>query len=145
MKSIYLSLFVLLFGALTACEDEPETPSLINTNANLTATINGAQQVPVNPSTATGSFTGTYTASSRQLAYTVTYTGITPSNAHIHTGTPGNNGSVAIPFASLASPITGTVTLTDEQAQNLLSNGMYVNIHSTNSPNGEIRGNITKR
>ena len=64
--------------------------------------------------------------------------------AHIHTGGPGATGSVAVPFANLASPITGTVTLTPEQADNLLNNRMYVNIHTSAFSNGEIRGDIKK-
>ena len=52
------------------------------------------------------------------------------------------SGPVAIPFAQLTSPITGTVTLTAEQADKLLTNSMYVNMHSSTFSNGEIRGDI---
>jgi len=84
------------------------------------------------------------TTARQQLTYTVTYQGITPTVAHIHTGAPGTSGSVAIPFANLTSPIMGTVTLTPEQADNLLNNRMYVNMHSSTYGNGEIRGDIHK-
>ena len=57
----------------------------------------------------------------------------------------GATGQVAIPFANLAAPITGTVTLTPEQADNLLNNRMYVNIHTAGTySGGEIRGDIKK-
>jgi len=75
----------------------------------------------------------------------VTFQGLTPTSAHIHTGAHGATGPVAIPFASLTSPITGTVTLSLDQANQLLNNGMYVNMHSSTYTNGEIRGDINKK
>ncbi len=144
MKKSYILLLASAFSLLTACSKK-ETVTPASTTTALAATINSAQQVPANSSTATGNFTGTYDSSNRQLSYTVTFQGIMPSNAHIHTGAPGTSGSVAIPFASLTSPIIGTATLTADQANSLLNNGMYVNMHSTAFPNGEIRGDIHKQ
>ena len=143
MKNSYAYLALATIGLLASCSKK-EAPNPAPTTTNLTATINGAQQVPANNSTATGTFTGTYVSTSKQLTYTVTYQGLTPTIAHIHTGAPGATGSVAIPFDNLASPITGTVTLTPEQADNLLNNRMYVNIHTSAFGNGEIRGDIKK-
>ena len=40
------------------------------------------------------------------------------------------------------SPISGTVTLTDDQAKMLQSAKMYVNVHTAANPGGEIRGQI---
>ena len=141
-KSYLLALvaFTLLIGACSKKEVAAPAP----TTTTLSATINGAQQVPANSSTATGTFAGSYNSGSMLLTYMVTYQGMTPSIAHIHIGAPGTSGPVAIPFANLASPITGTVTLTADQAENLLTNKLYVNMHSTAFPNGEIRGDIRK-
>jgi len=144
-KSYTLLLATALIGTFTACSKEEDAKPAANTTTNLVATINGAQQVPANNSTATGSFAGVYTSSDKKLTYTVTFQGISPTSAHIHAGAPGTNGAVAIPFASLTSPITGTVTLTDEQASQLLNNGMYVNMHTNAYSNGEIRGDIRKQ
>ena len=132
---------------LGSCSKNESTPTPMATNnvTDLTATINGAQQVPANGSAATGNFAGTYDSSNKQLTYTVTFQGLTPTSAHIHTGAPGTSGAVAIPFASLTSPITGTVTLTADQATQLLNNGMYVNMHSNTYANGEVRGDIKKK
>ena len=108
----------------------------------LTATLNGSQSVPANASSATGTFVGTYSPTSQQLTYTVTYQGIAPTNAHLHAGAPGAAGPVSISFASFVSPIQGTATLTAGQANDLLNNRMYVNLHTAAFPGGEIRGNI---
>jgi hypothetical protein len=144
-KSYILALVSALAFSTVACskEDDPKTTTTETTN--LTATINGAQQVPANNSAATGTFTGVYTPGNKQLSYTVVYQGLVPSVAHIHIGAPGVSGPVAIPFAQLTSPITGTVTLTADQAEKLLTNSMYVNMHSSAFPNGEIRGDIKKK
>ena len=144
MKISYAYLALATIGLLASCSKKEEAAPAPTTTTTLSATINGAQQVPANNSTATGTFTGTYASASKQLTYTVTYQGLTPTIAHIHTGGPGATGSVAVPFANLASPITGTVTLTPEQADNLLNNRMYVNIHTSALSNGEIRGDIKK-
>ena len=144
MQKNYAFALLASFGLLTACNDKKDVAPTSNTT-QLTATVNGAQQVPVTPSTATGTFTGTYTSADKKLVYTVTYQGITPSIAHIHTGAPGTSGSVAIPFSNLTSPITGTATLTPEQAENLLNGRMYVNLHSSAYSGGEIRGDIKKK
>jgi CHRD domain len=140
--------FLIMLSAATflgACsKDDSATPTTTAAVTNLTAVVNSAQQVPLNSSTstATGEFVGTYTSSNRQLAYTVTYRGFTPTEAHIHSGPPSAQGPVAIPFANLTSPITGTVTLSLDQANDLLNNRMYVNMHSAAYSNGEIRGDI---
>ena len=143
MKNSYAYFALATIGLLASCSKKEEAAPA-PTTTKFSATINGAQQVPANNSTATGTFTGTYVSTSKQLTYTVTYQGLTPTIAHIHTGAPGATGSVAIPFDNLASPITGTATLTPEQADNLLNNRMYVNIHTSAFGNGEIRGDIKK-
>ncbi len=143
MKKTYIFALLCTLGVFTACSKKEEaTPT---NDAHLTTDINGTQQRPnPNMSTATGRFEGDYVASSRQLTYTVTYTGLTPTSAHIHTGPPEGTGAISIPFASLVSPITGTFTLSATQADDLLSNRMYVNIHTAAYGGGEIRGNIHK-
>lgn len=143
MKKLYSLALVALTLSLGACSKKEEAAPAPTTTA-LSATINGAQQVPANSSAATGTFVGSYDSGNKLLTYKVTYQGVTPSIAHIHIGAPGMAGPVAIPFANLASPITGTVTLTADQADNLLSNKMYVNMHSSAYANGEIRGDIHK-
>jgi hypothetical protein len=40
------------------------------------------------------------------------------------------------------SPVTGSVTLTDDQAKELASSKLYVNVHTAANPGGEIRGQI---
>ena len=113
----------------------------------LKATLDGASEVPPNDSRGTGQATFTYDTATKQLTYTVTYDGLTgPATAgHIHgPAAPGANAGIVVPFAVPESPISGTATLTDDQAAALLAEQLYVNIHTAANKAGEIRGQIVK-
>lgn len=148
MKTKFLPLLLLLTGAtlsLPACNDDDDDDNATppSTMVDVRATLNGQQEVPANASTATGTMTGTFDRTTRVLTYTVTYQGITPSAGHIHQAAPGANGPVIVPFTGVAtSPITGTATLSEANAAQLLAGETYVNLHTTAFPGGEIRGNI---
>jgi hypothetical protein len=62
--------------------------------------------------------------------------------AHIHRAPPGVNGPIVIgaPSFPLGSPITFTTTLSDPLETDPLAGLLYVNIHSSAFPPGEIRG-----
>lgn len=110
------------------------------------ATINAAQQVPTNTSTATGAFTGTYDATTKKLTYNVTFAGMMPTAGHVHIGAPGKNGPPAVNFDLVAtSPITGNAVLTQATADSLFAGSTYVNLHTAAFAGGEIRGNITTK
>jgi hypothetical protein len=65
--------------------------------------------------------------------------------AHIHDGNVGVEGPVVVPLVQ-ATPGTWTVpantVLTDAQIARLQADGYYVNVHTTQNPNGEIRGQL---
>ena len=143
-KNTAIAALMFVAAGLTACSKKDDTKPT-TTTTTLTAVVDGAQQVPTVTTSATGTFTGTYTSVDNKLEYTVTYQGLTPNMAHIHLGAPGATGAVAIPFATLDSPIKGSIILTAEQADKLLNNGMYVNIHTAANRSGEIRGDIKKQ
>ena len=101
-------------------------------------------------SNARGVITGTLDKASNTFRYSVTYSGLMPMGAHFHTGAPGVNGPIIdeLPKNNTAhvgyvSPIEGAVSLTPANAATLLSNGVYVNLHTVAYPGGEIRANIT--
>jgi hypothetical protein len=53
----------------------------------------------------------------------------------------GTNGPIIIPL-QLGSPIDGVFFLSDSEEAALLAGGLYVNLHSTEFPSGELRGQI---
>jgi alcohol dehydrogenase (cytochrome c) len=63
--------------------------------------------------------------------------------AHLHLGAPGQPGGVAAPLqvtAAAEGQITGAIDLTPAQVTALRADGLYVQIHTTGNPNGELRG-----
>jgi hypothetical protein len=123
--------------------DDYTPPPVTTTTFN--ATLNGSSEVPANSSTATGTATASFNNSTKILTVSVTYSGLTATNGHIHKGAVGVSGDVIFPFSSFTSPISYTsMALTNEQEADLMSNLYYVNIHSAAFPAGEIRGQLIK-
>jgi hypothetical protein len=106
------------------------------------AALSGAQEVPPVATTATGSATFTLSADRTQLTYSVTHTVTGGTASHIHLAGAGENGAVIYPFTPFGSTMTGTLTITATDADNLEQGKMYVNVHSSTNPGGEIRGQI---
>jgi len=112
--------------------------------------LSGAQQVPPVDTPGKGTADLTYDPATRQLTWTVTYTGLSApaTMAHFHgPATAGKNGPVAVWLsakgASAESPIKGEATLTPEQAQQFSAGEWYINVHTQAHPGGEIRGQVT--
>ena len=108
------------------------------------ADIDGGQPVPPTLSPGTGLACFTLDAA-KFLNYQVTFGGLLAVEiaAHIHGPAPvGVNAGVIFPFA-LGTPKIGVFgPLTAGQEADLNAGRMYVNIHSTLFPGGEIRGQI---
>mmetsp|Transcript_13193 Transcript_13193/g.19891 ORF Transcript_13193/g.19891 Transcript_13193/m.19891 type:complete len:348 (+) Transcript_13193:27-1070(+) len=106
--------------------------------------LDGAQQVPPNNETDfTGDGTIFFSNFTDVMTYEIFHDVDEPTMGHIHIGEAGTNGGVVHEFASPQSPIIGNWT--GIQGQNevaLLGNGLYVNIHTEENPDGEIRGQI---
>ena len=134
-----------------------------------TADMNGATEVPSNPSTASGFIEVTVNADTLQVD--LTYTGLTggpPAAAHIHCcATAGTNVGVAVGFPGFPATTSGAYShlfnLLDPSiytgafltfgggtaagAEAALVKGFvdgkaYSNIHNATFPGGEIRGQL---
>jgi hypothetical protein len=121
------------------------TPALAE-QKTFSATLTAAEEVPPSQSTATGMVEATYDTDTKVLTYTVEYSGLSgdATGAHFHgPAAPGENADpvVAVPDP-LASPISGTATLDDAQAADLLAGKWYFNVHTAQYPDGEIRGQV---
>lgn len=121
---------------------------LLAETVKLAATLDGAQQNPPIKTKGKGAAQLTYDTGSKELTWTVEYSGMSgPAVAgHLHgPADKGKNAGVAVPFkGKLASPIKGSATLTDEQAKDLLAGKYYVNLHTAAHKDGEIRGQVEK-
>jgi hypothetical protein len=112
------------------------------------ATMNGKSEVPPTTSTGTGDVQATLNTDTKQLNYTMTYTGLTgpATAAHFHgPAESGQNAGVAVPIGNNPpSPSKGSVTLTDAQMQDLQAGKWYANVHTADNKGGEIRGQMEK-
>jgi hypothetical protein len=112
----------------------------------LGAKLSGANEVPANTSTGTGTLEATLDTQSNLLTWTVTYTGLTGAAkaGHFHgPAAAGANAGVALGFTgSVESPIKGSATLTPTQAADVLAGKWYVNLHTAANPGGEVRGQM---
>jgi glucose/arabinose dehydrogenase len=106
------------------------------------ATLNGAQETPPTNSTATGTATLLLSPDEKTARVSLNFSGLTSAQtaAHIH-----GAGAVGVPAPVLFPLPNGQVSdfeiaLSPTQATDLKNGLWYVNVHSTNFMNGEIRG-----
>ncbi|MBC8747359.1 hypothetical protein OKW43_001529 [Paraburkholderia sp. WC7.3g] len=130
-----------LAGTLTLAQAAP-----VSFNVPLT----GAQQVPPVQTPGSGSAKLTYDASTRVVTWNITFSGLTSPTtmAHFHGPAPaGKNADVKVWLSQkgkmeATSPITGQATLSPDDAKMFEAGDMYINVHTKNNPNGEIRGQV---
>lgn len=85
----------------------------------------------------------------QQLNWTITFKDLTSNAvaAHIHgPQTPGGNAGVIFDLApnGTKSPLVGSVVLNDGELEYLLTGRLYVNVHTTKYPAGELRGQVMR-
>ncbi|MES2760177.1 MAG: CHRD domain-containing protein [Pseudomonadota bacterium] len=141
----------LLLGAGCASKGETPakaTPTAMNptpmpgaATAAPVLTLTAAQEVPPNPSSATGKST-IWIGADMMVTGTVQVIGMTPTMAHIHEAVMGANGPVILPFAKTGentfAPAPGA-KLTAAQYASYQQGKLYVNVHSAAYPGGEVR------
>ena len=134
----------LYFNAHSAAFPGGEIRGQIGLNVKF-ASLNAAQEVPTNSSTATGTGTLVINPLTRVASGSITLTGMTATAAHIHLGASGVNGAVIVPLTS-TSPgvfsVPANTALTADQFKAYKQGNLYYNAHSTAFPGGEIRGQI---
>jgi hypothetical protein len=135
---------VLLATALSAVLVSAASAATVTYSARL----NGRSEVPKTDSKGTGKLDATFDTQTKAFNYTLTFDGLSgpATAAHIHgPATRKESVGVVAPLGDKnpTSPISGTVTLTDDQAKALASSKLYVNVHTAANASGEIRGQIT--
>jgi len=138
----YTMLLVTVIG-IVSCSKSSTMP--VDNTIKFQVTLNGANETPANASAASGTASFTYNPDTYILSGTVTFSGITPTGAHIHKGAVGVAGGVIFPLTVTASPLVFTSSPLDAtQRADLMANLYYVNLHSTAFTGGEIRGQLIK-
>jgi hypothetical protein len=124
--------------------------------AKKTATLNfsGANEVPANSSTGTGSGQVSFDPAAKTITYNVSWKlglpAATTTDMHFHGAEDGSDTKSSPVVVELEGFSTGnsgnfsgiTRVLTDAEVNQLLAGKWYMNIHSTTVPGGELRANI---
>jgi len=107
-----------------------------------TATLNGSQETPPNNSTATGRATLLLSPDEKTARVSLTFAGLSSgqTDAHIHGPAAAGVSAPAIFPLPLGQISDFPIMLTVPQVQDLKNGLLYVNVHSSNFPTGEIRG-----
>jgi len=124
----------LLNGAIYEIKSKPSTIFYAN--------LNGAQEVPPTNSTATGAATLVLSPDETTATLSLNFSGLSSAQTDAHIHGPAQVGVTAgVLFPLPAGQINDfRINLTPAQAQDLKNGLWYINVHSTNFPNGEIRG-----
>ncbi len=143
------------FGITTDVQTGPNGNLFIVSNSNgavyeisgkqptlFTANLTGSQETPANNSTGAGSATLLLSPDETTARVSLNFSGLTSAQTDTHIHGPGAAGVIApilfpLPNGNVSDFL---ITLTPTDVSNLKSGLLYINVHSANFPNGEIRG-----
>jgi hypothetical protein len=110
------------------------------------AILKGDKEVPPNASYASGEAVIVFNPVTKVAKLTVNYAGLIPIAAHIHRGAAGIAGPVLFLIAHASNPMQFvSPPLTAAQQVDLDNGHYYVNIHTADYPDGEIRGQLVRQ
>lgn len=118
-----------------------------NSSVTFRANLSGSQQVPVVATNGSGNAEVVLDTTRNTITYSISWQGLSGPAlaAHFHgPAAAGSNAGIILPLPgdNPQSPSMGQASLTAQQVQSLLSGQWYVNIHTSQNPNGEIRGQL---
>lgn len=143
------------FGITTDIETAPNGDVFVVSNSNgavyeisgkqpalFTASLQGGQETPPNSSTGAGTATLLLSPDETTARVSLNFSGLTSAetDAHIHgPAGPGVVGVILFPLPA-GNVSDFLISLTPTDVTNLKNGQLYVNVHTANFPNGEIRG-----
>lgn len=144
---VFLALFFFWVG----------TPVTTFNGKRFNVTLDGSQEVPSIPTPASGNGNVVVSGNREYVDYNFTVTNLTSPviAAHFHRGARGVNGPIVknLEFTRLEgnnsyalrgrwSRQDAAQPLTNDLVNDLLNGQIYVNVHTTQYPDGEIRGQV---
>jgi hypothetical protein len=124
-------------------------PSALASIWTFNDTLSGAQENPPVTTPATGTVFGTYDDEMNMLMISLSSEGYTTNTlfAHIHRAPVGSNGPVLFnlpgPFGATTYNFTDFMVMFSEaQEADFLAGNLYVNVHTSRNPGGELRAQL---
>ena len=135
---------LLLAGCNTFYPSEPAGP-----RPRFDAALNGGNEVPPASSPARGEMVADYLPATKILHWSLTLRGLSGPVTWAFLCGPdgvGNDNAELVPINLELEGGThpGAVTLTDQQAADLIAGRWYVNVKTEKFPGGEIRGPLVR-
>jgi hypothetical protein len=151
-KCLSISLFLGVLFFIAGCHKDND--DAVNNNPyTISGNANGAQVYPALADTGmgTGTITGTYNPVNRLLTYNSTWSNLSgaPINGGFYNGASGTSGTPIGAAWTFDSTATGTgsrsdtLTLTSDQASQLLGGDWYYSYGTSENSSGEIRGQMS--
>jgi hypothetical protein len=141
---VALASIVLMGSGCSFYLGEPNVPK-----TDFRASLNGSNVVPPTQSRGSGYFEAVYRPSTKVLEYRLNLVGLSSpvTMGYLHgPAAPGENvekvSPINIAFYYYNSGVWDGVTLTDQQAAEVVAGRWYVNVMTTDYPDGEIHGQI---
>ena len=142
--------FVAKYGAMSNADFVAALLSLSNLNGTVgnlhIARLDAAQQVPPGASPATGAviLRRSFTGGSRDVTLTLYLNNLSGPVTAVHIHGPAAPGAEAPAVITLPAGEFADVqlTLTQEQQDQLFDGLLYIDVHTQNNPNGEIRAQL---
>ena len=141
------AVYVSNFGVSGTQGQVVRIPTTLSEATQFSAILSGDQEARAVDTDASG--VARFTLTGNMLSFEVAVQDIDNITAsHIHLGAPGANGPVVFPLYTGTgsfdpdNPISGDLTLTADNIADLLAGNYYVNVHTSDFPAGEIRGQI---
>lgn len=143
---IVIFCLMLFAGLITACSssDDDEYGSGNSNTVSYEGTFVASSSSVT--TSATGTATATYNKSTMALAYSANWSGLGSDIAAMHFH---NSGGVIVGIDGFtmgtSGNVSGSIVLTSEQASQLASGGIYIQIHTSGYPGGEILATLVKK
>lgn len=110
-----------------------------------TADLTAGAEVPPTESTATGTADVTVDTDANTVSWVVMVDGLTGDATAAHIHGPASAEENAGPVIDMSAAIMeGSGDITDEQLAELADGKYYVNVHTEEYPDGEVRGQLAK-
>jgi hypothetical protein len=135
---------------IASCDKENDD-DIKNPNAKYTISgaASGAQETPPVTTNGAATLTGSYDSLSKQLIYSINWTGLSGDVTVAHFHGPALAGESASPLQDIAIVANGmngstadTITASTDLHMALLAGKVYYNLHTAANPDGEIRGQV---
>jgi hypothetical protein len=104
--------------------------------------MSASQEVPPTDSNARGQCFADLADDARSVLVECSHNTFAPTNIHLHSAPPGDDGPVVYDFDHLENPFAADVPLTPRLVADFAAGFLYVNIHTAVFLQGEIRGQL---